>query len=677
MTKGLRWFVGTVLLLTAAVSAHVHGAEPTPPKTTGFLEVSLALEDVDLAELVKRLELELPLQVAGRLSFRVKASIPLATPRDPKTYRLEGTATFPTLVLQGVELRALEAKFHYADGMLHLDRLDGHLHGGTLSGTGKVPLDTTKGTVEVDFANIDCGALVKAVPELPLKAAGTASGKLSLELPGLAPGLPHEVTATLTQTDGRLRIQNLPTRRLKATVEYRDGALNAVLEGETLGGRFRLDGQLPANPVKEASKPERQSGRLRLERAQLSRLADALNLPVLRPLSGRFDMDLPFATDEDGSLEGGGRFLVADVRFGDESVAEEMRGDVSLRDGALDIRDVTGRLAGGLARARVHYDLQRPDRSFFTLSAERVESSRLLRPLQGTADYLRGPVDVSLRGRLGSEWNGTGDVTLRGGRVLGVEVSAWRVPVEFRFVPMHGRGELTVHDSHAEVGRGRATGRANFRWGGANRLEGTLRFNGVEVRELLGSDSEPSYFGTGRASGRFDFGAADLRTINDVTGTLEASMSDTQALRMPVLRELVRYVAPGQGGVRFESGDVRGRLANGVFRVQQLALSSSFAQLVLDGTITLAGRLDLEATVRTVNLGVSPSALRLLGLRIPSIGPIPIGLILEITTALSNRILHYRITGTVRSPVVRVEPLRLLTEQAVRYFLLRELLPIP
>ena len=48
---------------------------------------------------------------------------------------------------------------------------------------------------------------------------------------------------------------------------------------------------------------------------------------------------------------------------------------------------------------------------------------------------------------------------------------------------------------------------------------------------------------------------------------------------------------------------------------------------------------------------------------------------------LSYRVIHLRVTGTLRSPTVRVEPIRLLTQEAVRFFLLQSNLattvPVP
>ena len=42
----------------------------------------------------------------------------------------------------------------------------------------------------------------------------------------------------------------------------------------------------------------------------------------------------------------------------------------------------------------------------------------------------------------------------------------------------------------------------------------------------------------------------------------------------------------------------------------------------------------------------------------------------------SNRVIHLRVAGTVRSPVFQVQPLQILSEEAVRYFL-QQASPIP
>src|SRR5207244_1250462 len=115
----------------------------------------------------------------------------------------------------------------------------------------------------------------------------------------------------------------------------------------------------------------------------------------------------------------------------------------------------------------------------------------------------------------------------------------------------------------------------------------------------------------------------------------------------------------------------------GVFRIEQLNFAGTTMQLFVDGTVTLAGRLNLQVIANSGNLGVNPSFVRFLGLRIPAVGPIPVALFMEASTYFSNRLIHLRVSGTVRSPVITVEPLSLLTEEALRFFVNRANLPLP
>jgi translocation and assembly module TamB len=96
-----------------------------------------------------------------------------------------------------------------------------------------------------------------------------------------------------------------------------------------------------------------------------------------------------------------------------------------------------------------------------------------------------------------------------------------------------------------------------------------------------------------------------------------------------------------------------------------------------EGTVGLGGQLGLDVLAQTGRVGLDPARLRLLGLRVPAVGPVPLTVLIEANRYLSNRLLHLRVTGTVRSPSVRVLPLLTLTQEAVRYFLNRYEIPQP
>ena len=118
-------------------------------------------------------------------------------------------------------------------------------------------------------------------------------------------------------------------------------------------------------------------------------------------------------------------------------------------------------------------------------------------------------------------------------------------------------------------------------------------------------------------------------------------------------------------------GEVRAVLGRGVWRVERLTLESDFLKLFGRGTVTTQGRLNLDVVARTGQVGVNAPILRLLG--VASVGSLPAASLVRASQWLSNRSLNLRVTGTLRSPTVRVETLPLLTEEVVRFFLFRSL----
>src|SRR5207249_4298177 len=162
-----------------------------------------------------------------------------------------------------------------------------------------------------------------------------------------------------------LRVQGIPTERLRGTVGYRQGVAEYHFEGETLGGRFRLDGRLPPPKRRPAEPPS--EGRLRIEGAQLARLGELLGGRRF-PLRGMVDLDLPFRHEEpDGAPVGTGSFSITRLRWDTLELAGNVQGEVRLTRQELRLRDLTGILGQGLVRGQVALNLQRAERSWFTL----------------------------------------------------------------------------------------------------------------------------------------------------------------------------------------------------------------------------------------------------------------------------------------------------------------------
>jgi hypothetical protein len=517
------------------------------------------------------------------------------------------------------------------------------------------------------------GALQKSLPAIPFPLEGTASGTVKAELPASTPGKERPVTAKVDLKAPRLRVRGLPTERLQGTIEYKAKAPDYRFEGDSLGGKFHLDGEFPLDAPRQAAPPQPpppKEGHFRMEGVQLSRLGEVLgHATALRSLRGTANLELIFRHEgADAWPVGEGRLVIDRLRWDQVEWSDRLQSDIILNRREVRFRNLAGRLADGRLGGQWTYNLEYPDRSWFNLALDQAQAARLLAPWPALSSQMEGPLDARLRGTLGREWSGTGLLALGRGRVFGLTVTEGRIPLDFFFVPQRGRGQLEVRDVTAQAAAGRVTGQASFAWDVGNRLDGTLRFTGLQLQTLLHELGSLNQAGSGRVTGRIGFSGTDLRSLNDLTANVEASFQQTQTMSIPVLSQVAPFIPGLSSSSMFTSGDLRGRLAGGIFRIQRLGLQSSLMQLLVEGTFNTQGRLNLDVTANT-GLRVNPSLIGFLARRIPVAGPIPVGLILEASTVLAPRLIHLRVTGTFRSPSIQVEPIALLTQEAVIFFL--------
>ncbi len=641
----------------------------------------LSLKGVDLA-LVQRLNPNFrpPFTVDGGAEARADVRGTL----QPLSIAASGNVHGSDLALDQFKVHSLSFKWDMDNDQVKLTDVKAGLYDGEVTGSAVVPIaGAASGDVNLRLDNVDVQALAKSLPAVPVSLQGSATGTIKATLPPAGPDGERPATGKIDLTAKALRVQNIPTDNLHADVDYNAGAAEYHLKGDSLGGKFTLDGKIPFGKEAKAPKeaPEASSGRFHFEKISLTRLWNALGQNAsLGQVRGRADIDLPFRVVGPGQTpEGNGRLLVHRLRLGDSLLTDGLTADLILRNDTVQVRNLSATVGEGGLSGVVSYNYRNPDRSYFNLQLSQVDADALLAPFPDLAGEVDGPVDLRLRGNLGREWRGSGEAALTRGRVFGVEVNEWRVPLDFTIVPKRGRGQLTIRDSNAQLARGRATLQTEllFSADSAPRLEGKIRFYNAQLKSLVRPTSGLGSFAVGQVTGTVDFSADSFRSADDLTATIDATLAQTQALQLPVLIGLTPFVAPGQSATTFQQGELSGRLSRGVFRIQKFNLTSSIVRLAIVGTITTKGRLDMEAAGSTGRLGYNPAFLRVIGLRIPVAGPIPIGLLLEASSLLSSSLIHLHVTGTVRNPEVQVETARVFAEEAVRFFLLQNNVPLP
>ena len=121
---------------------------PASPQPTPTFEVSFDFKDVDLADLVQRMELKIPIALAGRVSLSAKARLPLNQVSDPRAYRLTGKTNASRLSIEHVDFENVKADLILRDGVLSLTNLTGaipkleisDMAAGTVSGQARAEL---------------------------------------------------------------------------------------------------------------------------------------------------------------------------------------------------------------------------------------------------------------------------------------------------------------------------------------------------------------------------------------------------------------------------------------------------------------------------------------------------------------------------------------------------------
>lgn len=602
-----------------------------------------------------------PFAIGGKFETdsRVKGTV------SPLTYSASGKVSADDLRLGTSEENKASFAWEFSETHVKITDLSAELFRGKVTGSADVPfVDEKAGKFNVKFTDFDAGIATRQLKEFPVRLTGRISGGVAGTIPAAEKGKPRTMTAEVDLSAPKMTVQGIPAERLSGAVKYDRGAIDYSLEGRSLGGTFDVKGRYPqkANPPAKPNPADK--GSFRGRSLDLGRLGAALGLRGLTPLHGTVDIALSFAGD---LSDGDGQVSIRGLSWGSSRLAPELTIRLRMQDGIVFANDFTGQLAGGQLRGRMRYDLQRPGRNFFSLSLDRADPERMFSPTPDVAGVVSGPVSVVIRGRIAPSAFGSGTVELSRGTIADIPATNLRIPFDWSVGTSTGR--IATRDVAGTLGGGRITGRAEYSWGYAGRLSGQIRFNEVRMRRILANVGGASAFGSGRISGRIDLSGDSVRSVNDVTARLIATLNSASVQEVPVLRLVTPYLSPSGVLGPFTSGDVRARLTGGIIRIERFALASDSAKLYADGSVTLTGRLDLSVVAQTGQLGIDNRGLLALGLRIPAFGPLPLTIIRDVTEFLANRTIRITITGTTRAPSIQINAAALLTEEAIRFLL--------
>lgn len=655
-------------------------------------KATVKLDKVPL-ESVEQLKNSLP--VALRLAGEANVHANLEGTLSPLSVKSTGEAQVKRLRAGAIPADDLTFRWESDDESIHFKDATAKLFGGEITGSFDVPLRSdAAGTGSLKLNNIDLAELSKSLMEGgTLRLEGRAAGTIKLRSPAAGEG-ERAATADVDLAAPSMKLQGIDAKKIKGTAHYRGGVLRYTLTGEALGGQFEVAGQypppgakVPAKPPEKKGPPKKDAGldlgKLRLRGMQLSKLWDLVGLKAsLGSLDADISGEFPLTTDDEGRLVGTGRLRADRLRWGGKDIATAGQAIVRLTPTEMTFDEILFIVGEGIARSRATFHRTDPDRSTATLTLTNVPASRLLFLLPEMGTRFDVPVDGRLTTTMGREWRGLGVLTASRGKILGVPVTDVRMPIEWVAVPERGRSDLRLRDVTATAAGGQLGGSLTVSVFNdlAPKVGGDLQFRNVNLSAAFREAGR--FVGNLPVTGRLDFGADQYRGPDSMTANLRATLGESQPLALPVMSAMVPYLGYGRdSSTTIRDGEVRAALGNGVWRVQRVNLNGPSLGLYAEGTVTTGGRLNLNvvATSRSrpgqaVLQRFNPLTAAVLA---TPTRPLEKALLADAVSMIGNYVIYMDVGGTIDSPVVRVDPLRTLTEDVARFFLLRFINPVP
>jgi hypothetical protein len=633
--------------------------------------------------------------VAWRLSGEANVHANLEGTLSPLTLRSNGEAQVKRLRAGAIPADNLTFRWESDDEAIRFRDASAKVFGGEVSGSFDVPLRSdAAGTGALKLENIELGELSKSLMEGgTLRLEGRAAGTIKLRSPAAGEG-ERGATADVDLQAPSMKLQGIPAKKIKGTANYRGGVLKYSLTGEALGGQFEVGGQYPppgaktpTRPLEKKAPPKKEAGldlgRVKLRGMQLSKLWDLVGLKAsLGSLDADISGDFPLTTDDEGRLVGTGRLRADRLRWGSRDIATAGQAIVRLSSTEMTFDEILFFVGEGVARARATFHRVDPEKSTAALTLTNVPANRLAFLIPDIAGRLDIPVDGRLTTTMGREWRGSGVLTAGRGKLLGVPVTDVRVPINWVIVPDRGRSEVRLRDVTATAAGGQLTGSLSVNSFNdlPPKLAGDLQFRNVNLASAFRDAGR--FIGNLPVTGRLDFGADQYRGTNDLTANLRATLGESQPLALPIFAAMVPYLGYGRdSSTTIREGEIRAALGNGVWRVQRVALNGPSLGLYAEGTITTGGRVNLNAVATSRTRPGQAVLQRFNPLTVAVLAspaqPLEKALLADAVSLLGNYVIYMEVGGTIDNPAVRVDPLRTISEDVARFFLLRFLNPVP
>lgn len=624
----------------------------------------LAIQSVAVEELTALFSVD-AIQASGDLNGSFDFEVPWEEAADPNQWKLTGDGEIVDAVLLEEPLESVTLKVWTEPKNLLL-QLNTKGWGGSL-----VAELTRKGTEQIEWAGQVNGSDVDLQPVLQryLNSSVPVSGAVNINLEFTA-SEDELVDPRLWVLNALIKAENLNSGDLRVgdvelRLKQKDRQAQYDLDANLFDGALTSDGTLHWKD----DRPE-VSGNLAIQRVELQRVLSVWQNSLDQPpyqgeLNAKVDFAYPASDSAQPSLTG--ELTLLNLVGHETIISDRIEAGIQLQNDRLAMDAIEGNVAGGRLRAEIDWLVNSQDTPRFQLTLRNARLGDIGDAfLDEPDDDLRGRVNLRLSGDIGMYSRAAGQAELTRIELAGAQIRSLTIPLRIQVDALGGRAEVNASNIVARMRRGSVLGNVNIKAHSRVDVRG-----GLTLRRVSLSDDVPfealSEAGLGYVDGTIDFKGRRIKSLSEIDSTFSFDLSRSHAFDLPVLEDLQPFITAAPQSTVFQEGKIEGRSSRGTIYLEEVSMVNPQVQVYLDGTVGGNGRLRMNATVQTGNTNQT-LALWLLR-QIPKAAPPPIAILLSANDFLSNRTIHFEINGTTSHPIVRIRPLPLLSQEAVRFFL--------
>ncbi len=217
-------------------------------------------------------------------------------------------------------------------------------------------------------------------------------------------------------------------------------------------------------------------------------------------------------------------------------LSERITADVVIGPSRIVLRELRGRVADGQLSGRADIDIQRHPQGTFKFAASNISLRRASAPF--LKNRVSGNGNLVVSGRIGNTITGQLNIRADNASVDDLAVQQVRIPIDWSFSQGSKIARWRSRSAVVKIGMGHIYCETEGDYSNGLSMNSIARLENIDTSRLIAGKS----FGVGIVDGEVSIQAKRAKSLEEISGRYDFSLSHTKALEMPVLNKLPQMI---------------------------------------------------------------------------------------------------------------------------------------